>query len=377
MAKEEEAPPEANRLEPFPHPRETATVFGHDAAERRFLDAWATGRLHHAWMIRGPQGVGKATFAYRIALAVLVHGDTAPETLDVPESHPVARLVRAQSESRLFILRREWNRKDKRHFKDIRAEDARGMEGKLFRLSAADGGWRVAIIDTADELRMPEAANALLKIVEEPPPRSLLLLLTASPGSVLPTIRSRCRTLDLAPLAPGPLAQAVAQARAAAGMVAGVDTTEAALLAALSGGAPGEALRLGALDGVALWTELAALLGAAPGLPRPRLLALAKRLAGREQAPRHALAVSLTVLLLQRLARAGAGAETAFMPGEDRLVQRLAPDLATARAWAELAAEIDAHGAHARAVNLDPANTILNIWLRIDALAARLGARAS
>jgi DNA polymerase-3 subunit delta' len=369
---EDDTPPEADRLEGFAHPRETERLFGQEAAEAAFLDAWAQGRLHHAWLLRGPRGVGKATLAYRLARAVLAADGPAPATLDVARHHPVARRIRIGAEPRLFTLRREWDRKAKRHGTVISAELARSMERKLFQMTAADGGWRVAIIDSADELQMPAAANALLKIVEEPPPRCLLLLLTASPGGLLPTIRSRCRTLDLAPLAPGPLEQAVAQAHAAAGLDAWAG--DAALLAALAHGSPGAALRLESRDGVALHGEIMALLGVCPGLPRARLLALARALSGRDQQSRHALATALTVQALQRLARAGAGAALPAMPGEDGLAARLAPNLAAARDWAELASRIEAQAAHARAVNLDPANTILDIWLTIDTHAARLRA---
>ena len=366
MAKDDDRP-EPDRLETAPHPRETARLFGHEAAETAFLQAWQQGRLHHAWLLRGPRGVGKATLAYRLARAVLTAGEAAPETLDTDPEHPVARRIRARAEPRLYVLNRPWDEKAKRLKTVITAEAARAMEGKLFQLSAADGGWRVGIIDSADELQMPQAANALLKLVEEPPPRSLLLLVCANPGRLLPTIRSRCRVLDLAPLAPEPLAQAVAQAGG----------TLDPVLAALAEGAPGEALRLAALDGGALFQTLAALLAASPGLPRARLIALAKTMAGREAQPRFALAVQLTVLLLQRLARAGAGQPLPPLPGEAGVAARLAPTLAAARHWAELAAEIEAKGAHALAVNLDPAGTILDIWLGIDAAAARSRAPAA
>jgi DNA polymerase-3 subunit delta' len=366
MAKDDDRP-EPDRLDTAPHPRETAALFGHDRAEAAFLDVWRQGRLHHAWLLRGPRGVGKATLAYRTARAVLAAGDTAPPSLDVDPAHPVARRIAAGAEPRLYTLRRPWDDKAKRLKTVITAETARAMEGKLFQLSAADGGWRVGIVDSADELQLPQAANALLKLVEEPPPRSLLLLVCANPGRLLPTIRSRCRVLDLAPLAPEPLAQAVAQAGG----------TLDPVLAALAEGAPGEALRLAALDGAALFQTLAALLGACPGLPRRRLFALAKTMVGRDAQPRLALAVQLTVLLLQRLARAGAGQPLPPLPGEAGLAARLAPTLATARGWAELAAEVEANAAHALAVNLDPAGTILDIWLGIDAAAARLRATAA
>lgn len=358
----EEDRPTPDEMEGAPHPRETLRVFGQQAAEAAFLEAWGQGRMHHAWLLRGPKGVGKATFAYRIARAVLA-ADGPRDSLDVDPEHPVARRVTAGTEPRLFTLRRPWNRESKRHYTVITAEAARAMQGRLFELTAADGGWRVAIVDSADELQMPQAANALLKIVEEPPPRSLILLVSSQPGRLLPTIRSRCRVLDFAPLAPEALAQAVTQA--------GGQPPDA-VLAALSDGAPGAALRLAALDAGTLWTDLARLLAAAPGLPRRRLLGLSRGMAGQKNAERYRLTLRLTVLMLQRLARAGAGQPLPPLPGEQGLCERLAPTLAAARQWAELAAEIDASAAHALAVNLDPAGTILDMWLSIDALAARL-----
>lgn len=365
MAAGADTAPEPDRLDGAPHPRETPRLLGQEAAEQAFLDAWAGGRLHHAWLLRGPRGVGKATMAYRIARAVLAAEGRAPTTLDVDPDHPVARRIRAGAEPRLFTLRRPLDPKTGKLRTVITAETARAMQGRLFELTAADGGWRVGIVDTADELQLPQAANALLKLVEEPPPRALLLLVCNQPGRLLPTIRSRCRVLDLDPLTDEPLMQAVAQAGGPA-----VDPA----IAALAGGSPGEALRLASLDAAAVFGVLTELLGAAPGLSRPKLLALARSAAGREAAGRFGLVLSLTTLLLRRLARAGAGHPLTPLPGEAALAARLAPGLAPARAWAELAAEIEAQGAHAEAVNLDPAATILDIWLRIDGQAARLAA---
>lgn len=365
MAAAADTAPEPDRLDGAPHPRETPRLFGQEAAERAFLDAWTGGRLHHAWLLRGPRGVGKATLAYRIARAVLAADGRAPATLDVDAENPVARRIRAGAEPRLFTLRRPLDPKSGKLRTVITAETARGMQGRLFDLTAADGGWRVGLVDTADELQLPQAANALLKLVEEPPPRALLLLVCNQPGRLLPTIRSRCRVLDLAPLAPEALAQAVAQAGRP-------DVDEA--LATLAGGSPGEALRLATLDAPAVFGSLCALLDGAPGLSRAKLVALARSSSGRDAAGRFGLVLSLTTLLLRRLARAGAGHPLPPLPGEARLAARLAPGLAAARAWAELAAEIAAQGAHAEAVNLDPAGTILDIWLRIDGQAARLAA---
>jgi len=183
MAREPEAIPEPDRAPGAPHPRETLTLYGQHAAETAFLAAWRAGRLHHAWLLRGARGVGKATLAYRIARALLAQ-DAAPQTLALAGDHPVARRVAAQSEARLKTLRRPWDAKAKRLRAMITVDEVRGLR-PFFGLSAADGGWRVAVVDAADEMN-PAAANALLKMLEEPPERAMLLLVAQAPGGCCP-----------------------------------------------------------------------------------------------------------------------------------------------------------------------------------------------
>ncbi|MEM1313697.1 MAG: DNA polymerase III subunit delta' [Pseudomonadota bacterium] len=293
----EEAPPEADRAEGAPHPRRTVRLFGHDAAEAAFRDAWASGRLHPAWMISGPRGVGKATLAWRLARGVLAArgaAGEAPLTLDFPPDSVEFRRVASLGEPRLRLLRRGWDEKAKRLKTRISAEDSRALKG-LFEQSAADGGWRVAVIDCLDEMN-PQAANALLKLIEEPPARALFLLICHAPSRVLPTIRSRCRALPLSPLAQDDLAAAIAQADPSASA-----TPE---LAALAEGSAGEALRLAVLGGPALYAELAEILSRAPGSDRGRWHGWAEAAAGRDGETRYDATLRLTALLCQRLARA-------------------------------------------------------------------------
>jgi DNA polymerase-3 subunit delta' len=196
--------PEPDRVEGVPHPRETPRLVGHEAAERAFLEAYRAGRMPHAWIIGGPEGVGKATLAWRVARFLLSHPDTQSasvqraQNLDVDPASPAARQIAALSSSDVALLRRQWNDKVKKLYTEIRVDEVRAAT-RIFQHAAGGSGWRIAIIDCADELNR-NAANALLKIIEEPPARSLFLLIAHRPGRVPPTVRSRCRLLMLEPL---------------------------------------------------------------------------------------------------------------------------------------------------------------------------------
>jgi len=188
-----------------PHPRLAPRLVGHAAAEAEMLGAYRSGRLAHAWLIGGGEGIGKATLAWRFARFVLAYPDPkSPEVLaardlSVPAHHPVVRQLEALSHPDFALLRRAWNEKTGTGpYTEIRVDDVR-EEMRIFHFSSAFGGWRVAIVDSADDLNR-NSANALLKIIEEPPPKSLILILAHRMGAVMPTIRSRCRRLLLEPL---------------------------------------------------------------------------------------------------------------------------------------------------------------------------------
>jgi len=230
-------------------PRETVVLFGHADAERALLDAYKGGRIPHAWLIGGPPGIGKATLAYRLARFVLAHPDPqAPavqkaDSLAVDADHPVARRIAAQAQGDLLVLERVINEDTGKLYTVIRVEDVRRAV-PFFGSTAGEGGWRIAIVDAVDNLQR-EGANALLKVLEEPPARTLLLLVSHAPGRELPTIRSRCRRLLLRPLDAADVARAVA---AATGRNA--DDADVQEAAAASDGSVARAL--GFLDGPAL-----------------------------------------------------------------------------------------------------------------------------
>jgi DNA polymerase-3 subunit delta' len=249
------------RVMPAPDPRANPTLLGHDDAEATVLEAFRTGRMHHAWLITGPEGVGKATFAYRFARRLLA-GRPTGESLALDPADPVFRRVAAGSHADLLTVERMLNEKTKRMKTQIAVEDVRKING-FMSLTPAEGGWRVVVVDGAEDMNQA-SANALLKILEEPPPRAILLLVCASPGRLLPTIRSRCRRLRLTPLADEPMGMLLGR------FLPGLDADERGRLITLAEGSPGRAIMLAEDEGLKIAMLVDKLLADLPGVPVSR-----------------------------------------------------------------------------------------------------------
>jgi DNA polymerase-3 subunit delta' len=286
-----------------PHPRTATSLYGHAEAEEAFLAAYRGARMPHAWLIGGPRGIGKATLAYRMAKFVFAY--PRPElpvvqkatTLALPPDNTALRRVAAQGHSDLLALERVEDEKGKVPTQ-IPVDMVRKTIG-FFGSTAGEGGWRVCIVDSADELN-PAGANALLKILEEPPANCLLLLLSHSPGRLLPTIRSRCRRLALRPLDAADVARAVADAL---GSDAADDDIRAASIAA--DGSVSRALDL--LGGTALKVreQVNAMLTSLPAVDPRALHALGDAL-GRDENALTAFVDAVRDWLSARVTVAGA-----------------------------------------------------------------------
>ena len=334
MAKRSAEPNDSDRIEGFAHPRETFALLGQDAALARAARALRAGRPPSAWLITGPPGIGKATLAYRIARYLLAYGatDAGPEDLSVAQDNSAARQVAAQSHPGLLILKRAINQKTGKLMTVLSVDEIRRL-GNFFGMTSGAGGWRVAIVDTADDMN-DNAANALLKMLEEPPGNAMLLLLSNTPGRLLPTIRSRCQRLELRPLDSALLEKALAE------HLPQSSPAERASLARLAGGSIGVALTLASGEGGALAQEADRLIDNAREPDLLALLSLGEKLF-RLQDGLELFGNFLVESLADRIrARAHAGA-----PGLER--------------WLALLGRIEQAFARATGLHLEPRQTVL------------------
>jgi DNA polymerase-3 subunit delta' len=295
-------------------------VIGHESAEKAFLEAWQSGRLHHAWLLAGPQGMGKGAFAARAARFLVTHGrggDGRAVSLDDPGDAAAAKLVEAGNHPEIIHLTRQMKDKGKELARNITIDQVRGIIRRL-HLSLSLGDWRVIIVDAVDDLET-DGANALLKTLEEPPARTLFLLVSHSPGRLLPTIRSRCRILRFQPVKHDVMIPWLHDQRPM------LDAAEVRAVAAAAGGVPGKALSLIDSDVSAMEKKLLAI--ASSGDPGNRLReALAREVGGTSNRARLELVIDIVPGLLARLARDRPIAEIAPVLAQWDRVQRTMRD---------------------------------------------------
>ncbi len=357
------------------HPRRTMSLIGHKEAEAGLARAASSGRLPHAWLICGPQGIGKATLAYRFARFMLAGGaeDTqegllgpsAPEHLDIPSDHSAHHLTAQGAHPNLRCLEPGWDPKTKRMRADITVDDVRALH-PFFGMTAALGAWRIAIVDSADALNR-NAANALLKLLEEPPARTLLLLVAHAPDRLLATIRSRCTRLTMRPLG----AQDMQRVLSDQGVV--LTPEDAPAVTALAEGSPGRAIALIEGGGLETYREVLELMENMPALDPKALHGLGDRLAAKGGAEAFRLFATLTENLLARLARFTAtdgmdGADNAALPPREAALFAALGERASLDQWFTLWEKTGELFGRTEAVNLDRKQAVLITFSRLQKL---------
>ena len=348
-----------------PNPRENTILIGQEAAEAAFLQAYDRGRLSHAWLLAGPSGIGKATLAYRIARFLLAESGgseggglfatPAPRSLALPASDPAFRQIASGGHPDLLVVERSFDAKRKRQRREILADEVRSVADFL-HLTSGRGGWRVVIIDGADLMNI-HAANGLLKILEEPPKRALLLLVSDNPGRLLPTIRSRCRILALKPLPDAVLRQLLEQYRP------DLTAHDRQLILVLAEGSIGRACALAAEGGIDIYRRISSLLEDLPKVNYEAVHALADELARNGADDDFGLFAELLPAWLARLVALQAG-HAAASSGEERIMRRLA-----ARGldqWVEVWEKLTDLFAQAEGINLDRKQVVLNAFFALE-----------
>jgi DNA polymerase-3 subunit delta' len=347
-------------------PRQNDALVGHERAERTLLDAFRSGRLPHGWLLSGPRGIGKATLAYRFARFVIADegGDGAlfdapAEGLAVSREHPVFRQIANGAQTNLRVLEPRADEQGKVS-RVIKIDDVRGAISFL-RQTAADGGWRAVIVDAADDLNQ-NAANALLKVLEEPPAKAVLLLVTHVEGGLLATIRSRCCHLPLLPLPDGRILDLLGQ------WYPDMEAAERALLVRLAEGSPGRARDIAESGGTDLYRAIEELLGRLPQPPVVELHAFAERLAQGRDGRAFRTGVELLRWWTAKLVRAGAvGLASADDAPEDvALMERLLA-WRPANLWLCFWDRLGVLARDAEALNLDRKQVILTAFLELEA----------
>ena len=318
------------------HPRRRTDLKGHQAAEETLIRQWASGRMHHAWLFAGPRGIGKATLGYRLARFLLSFpdpGKTSERTsLFVPSEAPVAHRIAARGHADLITLERSYDAKAERLKSEIAVDDVRRASA-FFGRTAGEGGWRICVVDAAEDLNT-ESANALLKILEEPPSHSLFVLVSHQPGRLLPTIRSRCLRLDLAPLSQADTVAVVEPMAEQSG-----DELERAVR--LSQGSPGRALELLNSQGAKYFDLFRQIMSRSQNFDLASKISIADGLQGRDMAEDFTIFTELLLTFVADAARRSA------ITGEGA---------ALARAHEEIGHSLRL----ANALNLDRRQTILD-----------------
>ena len=355
LAEEPNATPPPEPLSP----RDNSVLFGHELAVNTLFEGWHSGKLHHAWLLSGPRGIGKATLAYQFARFVLAGGPTEGGEggpLSISPDHPVFRRVASGGHTDFLAIERSINEKTGKRRSEIVVDDVRRI-GRLVSLTPGEGLWRVVIVDGAEDMNR-NAANAILKYLEEPPSRTLILLVSHAPARLFPTVRSRCRSLTMRPLTDATVSDLIASQ-----IAPGLGPQEREILTSISEGSPGRALALAEQGGVELYEKLIGILSDLPNLDIRAVHSLGDRVARKDGAESFHTLSGLLVWWLNHLVCDGAKStpRREVSEREDALRRRLLAN-GDLEHWAAVWEKLSRLFARAEAVNLDPKHVILNAF---------------
>ena len=364
--------PESDCLEGLPHPRETRLLFGHLKAQDEFAKAVRNKKIHHAWLLTGPKGIGKATLAWKMAHYLLslssnnaLNSEISSFTqLNIQQDDPISKRISALSEPKLKLLRKTWDSKTEKFRQSISIDDVRGIK-QFFNLSSTDDGQRVVIIDSADDLQNA-SANALLKILEEPPKRTIILIISHNPNTLLPTIKSRCRKLNLLPLNNEDLKLGLSQA-------IGPDDPIGDDIYALSEGSIGNAITLLNNNGIKIYSQVCDIFSDAPNMNRMDILEIISDVKKSKSDDYFKTLISMISIFVRRLAKTGASSlpKTEIGRNEFTTLKRLSPSLTQARLWSKESQDIFKTALLSKNVNLDPSSIILDLFLSFNNIALK------
>ncbi|UTW53938.1 DNA polymerase III subunit delta' [Kordiimonas sp. SCSIO 12610] len=355
------------------HPKMNDLLFGHERAERDFLDSFNSGRLHHGWLITGPKGIGKATLAWKCAKFLLSDDDNDTSdglfgddlaaqatSLDIDPEKAVIQRIKSGGHGGIVVAERSVNTKTGKLRNDIVIDDIRSIIS-FFSRTSSEGGWRIAIIDAADEMNS-NAANALLKVLEEPPEKSILFLIAHSPGKLLPTIRSRCRTLELNPLSNDSVRAMLAH------RYPELDMATMNTLTAMCSGAPGRAIEMERLGGATIYQKTFQAISMAPKLNIPDIHKLATEFAAAKADAEYRLFTQIFTAFLERITKAAVleSSEVEILENENQQISRISA-MARVDKWLELWEKVGHLLQRADAVNLDRKQVIVSLFSELKA----------
>ncbi len=362
---------EADQVPGACHPRFTFTLVGQDEAEKRLLDAYNRGRLNHGWLINGPNGVGKATLAWRIAKFLLVRARTSPGpepcpavSLQVEPDESAIRHLLALTERQIMLLRRNTDPDSGRVDPQITVASVRELIN-FFSYTSADQAMKIAIIDCAEEMNL-SSVNALLKLLEEPPRQSLLLLVCNSRSLLPETIISRCRIVNCRPLPHSDVEKLLH-------IQTNGTCRNSRALVELSQGSIGQAMHIRHEQGVRLYRSLVETLASFPDCSGHQIVQLARQGNGSEGMQFTELFSFLMLSLIQRTARYAVDEvlNAEIVPGERQVLLHLVQSCNSPQVWADTFGELASMMFDSRRVNIDNFSTIVGSFTRLERVATR------